>query len=68
MKRHNPRTTYNEINSGLAAGFGTSPSGTTKQPVMTSELKGYREVRVKNPNDFSVKVGLRVEGRGKDSR
>jgi len=35
-------------------------------PGYTSELSGLHEVRVKNPNDFNVRVGLRSDGKGKD--
>jgi len=35
-------------------------------PAYTSELTGLREVRVKNPNAFKVRVGLRSDGKGKD--
>lgn len=37
-----------------------------KWPALTSELSGGMEVRVRNPNEFSVKVGLRSGGKGKD--
>lgn len=37
-----------------------------KWPAMTSELSGGMEVRVRNPNEFSVKVGLRSGGKGRD--
>jgi hypothetical protein len=40
------------------------PSG--KWPEMSGELSGAMEVRVRNPNNFEVKVGLRSGGRGKD--
>ena len=33
----------------------------------SGELRGSMEVRVRNPNDFSVKVGLRSDGKGKDT-
>ena len=35
-------------------------------PVYTVELRGNNPVRVVNPNEYSVKVGLRSAGRGKD--
>jgi ankyrin repeat protein len=35
-------------------------------PGYSSELTGLHEVRVKNPNDFKVRVGLRSDGKGKD--
>jgi len=35
-------------------------------PSFTGQLHGSREVRVKNPNEFSVKVGLRSHGKGRD--
>ena len=35
-------------------------------PRFTRELKGSNEVRVRNPNDFGVKVGVRSGGGGKD--
>jgi cytohesin len=35
-------------------------------PAYTSELTGLHEVRVKNPNDFNVRVGLRSNDKGKD--
>jgi len=35
-------------------------------PVFLTELTGLHEVRVKNPNDFKVRVGLRSDGNGKD--
>jgi len=38
----------------------------TNWPSYSSELTGLHEVRVKNPNDFKVRVGLRSEGKGKD--
>ncbi len=38
----------------------------TLLPPFTSPLKGSNEVRVKNPNDFGVTVGLRSEEKGRD--
>jgi hypothetical protein len=38
----------------------------TNWPAKTDELRGQMEVRVKNPNTFTVKVGLRSEGKGLD--
>ncbi|MBI4615359.1 MAG: hypothetical protein HY720_17210 [Planctomycetes bacterium] len=38
----------------------------TKWPKSGGELSGPIEVRVKNPNDFRVRVGLRSAGKGKD--
>jgi hypothetical protein len=38
----------------------------TNWPSLSSELTGPHEVRVKNPNDFQVRVGLRSGGKGKD--
>ena len=38
----------------------------TNWPKYSTELEGRMEVRVKNPNDFKVKVGLRSDGSGKD--
>jgi ankyrin repeat protein len=35
-------------------------------PGYTSVLTGLHEVRVNNPNDFNVRVGLRSDGKGKD--
>jgi hypothetical protein len=35
-------------------------------PSYSGEFTGSHEVRVKNPNDFKVRVGLRSEGKGKD--
>ena len=35
-------------------------------PALTADVTGRMEVRIKNPNDFKVKVGLRSEGKGKD--
>ena len=35
-------------------------------PRFSTELTGLHEVRVKNPNDFKVRVGLRSGGKGKD--
>jgi hypothetical protein len=35
-------------------------------PSFTQPLKGTNEVRVKNPNDFNVLVGLRYGNRGRD--
>jgi hypothetical protein len=35
-------------------------------PSFTEMLSGSNEVRIKNPNDFSVKVGLRKGSQGKD--
>ena len=35
-------------------------------PTYLTELAGLHEVRVKNPNDFKVRVGLRSDGKGKD--
>ena len=35
-------------------------------PKYSGELNGGMEVRVKNPNEFGVKVGLRAAGMGKD--
>jgi hypothetical protein len=34
--------------------------------IAASQLRGDNPVRVENPNDFSVKVGLRSAGKGKD--
>src|SRR5439155_10093203 len=44
----------------------SDPGSPATWPIMTTELRGANEVRVNNPNDFSVKVGLRSEGKGKD--
>jgi len=41
----------------------TKPSGWL---AMSEELSGQMEVRVKNPNEFKVKVRLRSDGKGKD--
>jgi hypothetical protein len=38
----------------------------TNWPKYSGELTGRLEVRVKNPNDFKVRVGLRSGGNGKD--
>jgi len=35
-------------------------------PKYSEELRGGMEVRVKNPNEFKVRVGLRSEGNGRD--
>jgi len=35
-------------------------------PSFTGQLAGANEVRVRNPNDFSVMVGVRCGGNGKD--
>ncbi|MEW6156891.1 MAG: SUMF1/EgtB/PvdO family nonheme iron enzyme [Verrucomicrobiota bacterium] len=35
-------------------------------PKYSEELHGRMEVRVRNPNDFKVRVGLRSAGKGKD--
>lgn len=35
-------------------------------PTFTTELKGGNEVRIRNPNDFSVQVALRSGAQGKD--
>jgi ankyrin repeat protein len=35
-------------------------------PGYSGELKGSHEVRVRNPNEFNVCVGLRSDGKGKD--
>jgi hypothetical protein len=43
--------------------FSKTPGG---WPALSGELNGLYEVRVKNPNDFKVRVGLRSEGKGKD--
>jgi len=43
--------------------IGTPP---TNWPRYSSELTGLQEVRVKNPYDFAVRVGLRSEDKGKD--
>jgi hypothetical protein len=43
--------------------FDTKP---TAWPKFSGELAGRMEVRVKNPNDFKVRVGLRSDGSGKD--
>jgi hypothetical protein len=37
-------------------------------PTFATELKGVNEVRVKNPNDFSVTAGLRQGAAGRDFR
>ena len=39
---------------------------TSPLPAYTRELRGSNQVRVRNPNDFSVKVGVRSGGGGKD--
>ncbi|MBE9572730.1 MAG: hypothetical protein IMF11_19055 [Proteobacteria bacterium] len=38
----------------------------SKLPYYSHELRGNNPVRIVNPNDFSVNVGLRSNGRGKD--
>jgi hypothetical protein len=38
----------------------------TNWPSYTGELSGVLELRVKNPNDFKVRVALRSERKGKD--
>lgn len=38
----------------------------TNWPGYSIELAGLHEVRVKNPNDFKVRVGLRSDGKGND--
>lgn len=42
------------------------PQEPAKWPSFRGELAGRNEVRVTNPNDFTVKAGLRSDGRGKD--
>jgi hypothetical protein len=56
--------------SGKAAGrieqrdaLGAPPA---KWPSFSGEITGSHEVRVKNPNDFKVRVGLRSDGKGRD--
>ena len=44
----------------------TKPDKAQNWPEMTAELNGRMEVRIKNPNEFKVKVGLRSDGKGKD--
>ena len=44
----------------------TFSSPPTNWPSYSGKLTGLQEVRVKNPNDFKVRVGLRSEGKGKD--
>ena len=38
----------------------------TNWPRYSQDLKGLLEVRIKNPNDFKARVGLRSTGNGKD--
>ncbi len=49
--------------SGNGQDFDAPP---TNWPSYSSKLTGLHEVRVKNPNDFKVRVGLRSDGKGKD--
>jgi hypothetical protein len=51
---NSPKTTQN------------APSTSKNWPKYSGELNGGMEVRVKNPNEFGVKVGLRSAGKGKD--
>lgn len=44
----------------------SASTAAAKWPAMSDELRGSMEVRVRNPNDFSVKVGLRSGGKDKD--
>ena len=59
-------------NSGCDSDDNDSGSGTTSSsapailPSYEQELTGSNPVRVRNPNDFSVAVGLRSGNRGKD--
>lgn len=48
----------------LHSGLGGAPAA--QWPASKGELRGVIEVRVRNPNEFSVKVGLRSGGKGKD--
>jgi hypothetical protein len=50
-------------NSPKQTSFDIPPDGWSK---FSGELSGRMEVRVKNPNDFKVRVGLRSAGHGKD--
>jgi hypothetical protein len=43
-----------------------TPKRLGEWPEFVDELAGGNEVRVQNPNDFSVKVGLRQQNKGKD--
>ncbi len=69
-KSHNVRTA---VEGDIIAFFIQQPQVVEKKaangpnwPGMAGALSGAMEVRVKNPNDFQVKVGLRSGGKGKD--
>jgi hypothetical protein len=47
------------------AGAATSPAGATWPPLF-GDLNGDLELRIKNPNEFNVRVGVRSDGKGKD--
>jgi hypothetical protein len=43
-----------------------SPANSARWPRYSAVLAGANEVRITNPNEFTVKVGLRSSGKGKD--
>ena len=60
-----PATSRRGDRSGSVNASDMSRDG-QKWPPMTGKLLGAMEVRVRNPNDFQVKVGLRSGGKGRD--
>ena len=57
------------ITLGAAAGDAANPSfekPPDNWPPYFGELQGSMEVRIRNPNDFKVRVGLRSEQKGRD--
>lgn len=55
----------NPINPPVIA-LGSPAARAPNWPAYSRELDGRMEVRVRNPNGFAVKVGLRSAGNGKD--
>ncbi len=49
--------------AGQQSSFATPPGN---WPLFFGDLNGGLELRIKNPNEFSVRVGLRSGGKGKD--
>ena len=60
-------TAQNTVAPGPSVGaIQTSTDTPRNWPKYSGELSGRNPIRVRNPNDFSVKVGLRSSGKGKD--
>ena len=54
------------MQEALAPELAAQGSASKGWPKFAGTLKGSRELRVKNPNEFSVKVGVRSAGKGLD--